>query len=182
MGDTTDELAVELARLRRETHRPIGHARLAELEVAARASGRQLHVVSIEGDSDEAVLVLGWDGVEPAESTQAPKLPRRRLPPPAVKVLVVFHALISDSRTVSDRASTSAVEHALNRLAGPGAGASAERMLSTTLSRSGLVVRIGDVWARGPAVSAWDAPTRAVMEHTAERLWAHPLWPGAADE
>ena len=184
MIDPAEALAVELARLRRDPYRPIGDARIAELEAAARASGRELYLIApdIDAEGDEPVIALGWDGVEPTESVTAPRLRRRRLPPTAVKVLIVLYALITDPRGVSEHVEGSTVESALNDVAGPGAGKSAERVLSTTLSRAGLVVRIGDRWALGPVVRTWDRPTNTVMTQAAERLRSHPLWPEAADE
>lgn len=184
MTDRAEDVAVELARLRRDPHRPIGDARIAELEATARASGRELHLIApdIDAEGGQPVIVLGWDGVEPTESANAPRLRRRRLPTTAVKVLIVLYALITDPRGVSEHVKGSTVEGALNEVAGPGAGSSAERALSTTLSRAGLVVRIGGRWTLGPVARTWDRPTNTVMTQAAERLRSHPLWPEAADE
>lgn len=181
MSSRSDQLAAELARLRRHNQLPIAEAHVAELEVAAHANGRQLHVVNMGEDDTDVVLALGWQGVEPAASTQSPKLARRMLPPLAVKVLVVFYALVKDPTAQRESVSISQLALVLDRLAGPGTGHNAETALSQSLAAAGLVVRAASGWQPGPKMLIWDGPTKAVMDHAAERLWGHPLWPGGAD-
>lgn len=181
MNTRMDQLALELARLRRHNQLPIADARVADLEIAANANGRQLHVVSTAEDDNTVSLVLGWHSVEPAASTRSPKLVRRTLPQSAVKVLVVFYALIKDPNTVQESLRLPQLSGTLDRLVGPGSGGTAEKALSEVLTAAGLVVLTSNGWQPGPKMLTWDGPTRAVMDHAAERLWTHPLWPGGAN-
>ena len=145
----------------------------------ASANGRQLHVIS-QGEGDESTaIVLGWQGVDPQESTQAPKLARRTLPRFVIKILVIFHALNRDPRVVHQPITTEAISAAFERVAGPNVGGNIEKTLVGVLTTAGLVTHGADGWRPGPKMLTWDVPTKAVMDHAAERLWAHPLWPGA---
>lgn len=181
MNNQVDPLALELARLRRHNQLPIANARVADLEIVAHANGRELHVIDTAEDDTNITLVLGWQSVEPAASTQSPKLARRTLPASAVKVLVVFYALIKDPSTTRESVSVPQLAGVLDRLARPGAGRATDKALSQILTAAGLVVLTPLGWQPGPKMLTWDRPTTAVMDHAAERLWAHPLWPGGPD-
>jgi hypothetical protein len=181
MSSRIDQAALELARLRRHNQLPIADARVADLEITAHANGRQLHVVNLAEDDTTVALVLGWHSVEPAASTRSPKLARRMLPQSAVKVLLVFYALIKDPSATRESVSLPLLACVLDRLAGPGAGRTAEKALSQVLTAAGLVVLTPSGWHPGPKMMIWDGPTKAVMDHAAERLWTHPLWSGGAD-
>lgn len=181
MRSRIDQPALELARLRQHNQLPIAEARVVELEITAQANGRQLHVVNMDEGNAGVVLVLGWQGVEPAASTQSPKLARRTLPPSAIKVLVVFYALIKDPSARRESVSLPQLGLVLDRLAGPGASRNAEKALSQVLTAAGLVVLAPSGWQPGPKMLIWDGPTKTLMDHAAERLWGHPLWAGGPD-
>lgn len=173
MSEIAEEVALALARLR---HRclPAAGVRVADVERVADMAGRRVHV--IEDAENGSLLALGWQGAEPAASTQSPRLSRRALSPKATRTLVVVHALLSDPHTDRTVVTTAQVLGTVELLMGRAGNSWVVPTLRETLPRAGLVAAAAGGWRAGPMMRAWDAPTRDVMAHAARGLWQHPNW------
>jgi hypothetical protein len=175
VSSSAGAVALSLARLRQATWLPASDVPLAQAEERAALAGRQ--IVLVGGDEKPALAVLSWQGTDPAESSRPPRLPRRALSRNATKTLVVVHALLSDPEASHAAVTQPQVLAAILLLSSRSGESWAIPSLRLELPRAGLLTPCPEGWACGPAMSAWDRPTRDVMAHAAQQLRGHPSWP-----
>jgi hypothetical protein len=179
MIEPGQDVVLTLARLRQRGCLPAGGVRLGDVERAAELAGRRVQLIDA-GDGG-SLLVLGWQGAEPAASAHAPKLSRRALPRKATRTLVVLYALLNDPQANRAVVATAHVLATVELLMGRAGNSWVLPALQDTLPRAGLTA-VGDGgWCAGPTMHVWDAPTRDAMAHAARGLWQHPNWPDIPD-
>ncbi len=174
MIEPAQDVVLALALLRQRSCVPAAGVRVGDVERAADLAGRRVHV--IEDSDGSSLLVLGWQGTEPAASPQPPRLSRRVLPRMATRTLVVVHALLTDPRRNRAVVTTSQVLATAELLMGRPGNSWLLPAVQETLPEAGLIAAAHGGWRAGPTMQAWDAPTRDVMAHAARGLWQHPNW------
>ena len=179
MIEATQDVALTLARLRQRACLRVAGVRVGDVERAAELAGRQVEL--IDGGEGGSLMVLGWQGAEPAASTQAPKLSRRALSPTETRTLVVVYALLHDPRANRVMITTAQVLATVELLMGRTGNKWVLPALQEALPRAGLTAMVDGGWCAGPTMLVWDGPTRDVMAHAARGLWEHPIWPQVPD-
>jgi hypothetical protein len=176
VSPSADAVALSLARLRQAAWLPASDLPLAQAEERAALAGRQIVLVGGE-DEKPALGILSWQGTDPAESSRPPRLPRRALSRNATKTLVVVHALLTDPEASHAIVTQPQVLTAILLLSSRSGESWAIPSLRLELPHAGLLTPCREGWACGPAMSAWDRPTRDVMAHATQQLRGHPSWP-----
>jgi hypothetical protein len=180
MSDPDSEAAIMLAHLRWRGRVRAADSPIAAMERAAETAGRCLQIANAA--DGEPVLVLGWRGSEPAASTLAPRLSRRRATVSMTRCMVVAWALLHEVGHHRASVATDEIVRVLDKLTGRSSRAWAVPAIEDALPQAGWLESHHGQWVLGPASATWDDLTREAMDTAVRRLHDHPGWREAAGD